>query len=270
MFSPYYFWSGRRDPYNHVAINVAVYGRKASRWAMTERGRRALVHDRSSFAVGPSQLRWDGYTLAINVDEVSAPIPARVRGRIRLYPEALASQDVSLDRAGLHVWQPIAPRARIEVEFTNPGVRWQGHGYFDHNRGEVPLERSFRDWNWSRATLADGAAVLYEGHEKDGAAFNLALRFDRDACAVPVAPPDHAPLSSTPIFWMPRGTRSDEGHHPQVKRTLEDAPFYARSILSTRLFGERVAAVHESLSLTRLDSAIVRQMLPYRMPRAIF
>jgi carotenoid 1,2-hydratase len=50
-------------------------------------------------------------------------------------------------------------------------------------------------------------------------------------------------------------------------QTLEDTPFYARSLLQSSWCGERVTAVHESLSIPRLDSALVRLMLPCRMPR---
>ena len=56
-------------------------------------------------------------------------------------------------------------------------------------------------------------------------------------------------------------------HLASVLSTWEDAPFYARSALETTLFGERVEAVHESLSLTRFVSPIVQWMLPFRMPR---
>jgi carotenoid 1,2-hydratase len=57
------------------------------------------------------------------------------------------------------------------------------------------------------------------------------------------------------------------GEGTRVLRTLEDTPFYARSILDARLMGERVAAVHETLDLRRLDTALVRWMLSFRMPR---
>ena len=30
VFSPYYAWTGRRDPLNHCAVNVALYGPRAS------------------------------------------------------------------------------------------------------------------------------------------------------------------------------------------------------------------------------------------------
>lgn len=70
--------------------------------------------------------------------------------------------------------------------------------------------------------------------------------------------------------WLvERRTRCDAGHDPRVLKTWIDAPFYARSALSTHLYGEPVQAVHESLSLTRFRSPIIQSMLPYRMPRAI-
>ena len=60
--------------------------------------------------------------------------------------------------------------------------------------------------------------------------------------------------------------RGDRGHASVIK-TWEDAPFYARSTLASRLYGEQVVAVQESLDLRRFASPIVQFMLPYRMPR---
>ena len=62
--------------------------------------------------------------------------------------------------------------------------------------------------------------------------------------------------------------RRDKWHlngHPV--RTLEDAPFYARSQLAGRVFGDDVQVMHESLSLDRFQMPIVQAMLPFRMPR---
>jgi carotenoid 1,2-hydratase len=55
----------------------------------------------------------------------------------------------------------------------------------------------------------------------------------------------------------------------RIVKTLESAPFYARSLISTRMQGQRAFAVHESLSLGRFRSAWVQAMLPFRMPRAL-
>jgi carotenoid 1,2-hydratase len=39
-----------------------------------------------------------------------------------------------------------------------------------------------------------------------------------------------------------------------VTQTLEDTPFYVRSVLSSSLLGESVASVHETLNVPRLVS----------------
>ena len=64
-----------------------------------------------------------------------------------------------------------------------------------------------------------------------------------------------------------RGTQADPGGPVRVLKTLEDTPFYARSVLETRLLGQSCHAVHESIDMGRLDTGIVRAMLPFRMPR---
>ena len=57
------------------------------------------------------------------------------------------------------------------------------------------------------------------------------------------------------------------GRDALVVKTLEDAPFYARSLVSTAIAGEAITCVHESLSLTRFSSPVIRALLPFRMPR---
>ena len=236
---------------------------------MTERGRSRVSRDADTFAVGPSAIRWDGDSLVIDIAEISAPLPYKVRGTVRVSPEMIGTTAFTLDPAGRHRWHPVAPRARVEVEMTHPGVRWSGDGYFDSNFGDEPLEAGFDDWHWSRAHLKNDVAVLYEGRRSNGMPFDLALRFDRQGRWHDVAAPPPAQLPRT--GWLiKRATRADAGSRPMVRKTWIDAPFYARSALDTRLFGEDVCAVHESLSLGRFRSAIVQSMLPYRMPRAFW
>ena len=269
VFSPYYKFSGRGRPNNHCAINIALNGPGSNRWAMTERPQHRVDRGKDHFAVGPSALHWDGDTLVIDVNEISAPLPWPVRGQIRVSPEMIGTTAFALDPAGRHRWHPVAPRARVEVDMAHPGISWKGDGYFDSNFGDEPLEDGFVDWHWSRAHLKRDVAVLYEGVRRCGTPFDLALRFDRQGRWHDVAPPPVASLPRT--GWLvKRATRADNGSDPRVIKTWIDAPFYARSALSTRIFGEDVQAVHESLSLNRFRSPIVQSMLPYRMPRAIW
>jgi carotenoid 1,2-hydratase len=271
VFSPWYAWSARERPENHVALNVALYGGGADRWCMTERGRDALRRDRSSLAIGPSSVAWDLDALTIRFDEWTAPvppwptIPKPMRGVVRVRPTGLNAETFRLDAAGRHLWTPIAPRARVEVETDEPGVRWSGTGYLDCNAGSEPLEDAFSDWNWSRAHLGRDTAIAYDLRRRHGTGLGLALRFAPDGRVEPVEPP--SPGRLPPTVW--RVGRTARVEAARLERTWEDTPFYARSTVRGRLLGEDAVAVHESLSLDRLCAPWVRTLLPFRMPRAL-
>lgn len=270
-FSPYYAKARRRgdsDPLNHNSLNVALYG-ECKRWSMTERGRSALQRDASSLQIGPSSLYWDGTSLTIRIDEVTAPLPSRIRGTVRVYPNAVAGTPYHLDHAGRHCWAPIAPRAHVEVKLDRPSLRWSGGGYLDSNWGVEPLEMAFRRWEWSRAMLSDGgAAILYDVTQRDGHKPPLGLRFAPGGEVEPFEAPPHVQLPSTG-WLMRRGTRADPQKIARVTETLEDTPFYTRSVLETHLLGEKVTAMHESVCLDRFSSRVVQAMLPFRIPRAL-
>lgn len=277
VFSPYYVRARRRgpaDPLDHCALNVALYGASGGRWAMTERRRGRVERSPERFDVGPSAMSWDGAALTIEIDEWTVPIPSRLRGRVRLWPDAMPARTYAIDVAGTHRWTPIAPRARLEVEFDRPSLRWSGTGYFDSNAGDEPVERGFARWTWSRADLADDAAVLYDTERADGTRGSLALRFDRAGRATEFEPPPRASLASTSLWRVPRETRGEPAGTAagapaaRVVATFEDTPFYARSLVESQLLGRRVRSVHESLDLRRFASPVVQWMLPFRMPRA--
>lgn len=269
VFSPYYAAARRRgaaDPLDHCAINVALYRPGGNRWAMTERRRSSLDRSADRLSIGPSALAWNGGELAIAVAETTMPVPRRLRGTIRVIPEAMVQRSFALDRGGRHVWQPIAPAARVEVALDHPALRWSGTGYIDSNFGSVPLERDFACWTWSRAAAAGEFTVLYDVERRDGSELSLALRFDRHGDVHPFPPPPPAALPTTP-WRMARSTRSDDGA-AAVARTFEDSPFYTRSAVATRLRGASVLAMHEALSLDRFSQRWVQTLLPFRMPRA--
>lgn len=248
-------------------MNVALYGVGGHRWAMTERGRVALRRDRATLSIGPSALRWDGHELTVRVDEVTVPIPSRVCGEIRLRAPRVFGDSFALDREGRHRWRPLAPCARVEVDLERPSLRWSGHGYLDSNRGEEPLEAAFDGWHWSRCAMPDGGTVvLYDVRRRTDDELGLALRLAPSGVVEPLEPPPLAALPST-RWRIARTTRSDDGRGAGVVQTFEDTPFYARSLVASSLHGERVTAVHESLSLERFRRAWVQGLLPFRMPR---
>jgi carotenoid 1,2-hydratase len=269
VFSPYYKFARRKphaDPENHIAINVALYGAGGHRWTMTERGRRELAHTADTLVVGPSSLRWDGIGLTFEIDEITVPFPSRLKGCVRVIPSGLNRHSFAIDTKGEHHWRPIAPVSRVEVAFEN-GLKWSGNGYFDWNGGKVPLEESFRRWDWSRSSDRDGATIFYDVSLKDGRHEGLALFIHPDGAIVETDPPPLCALPPSPIWRVVRGTRSDANFRGTIVKTLEDTPFYARSIVSSHVAERPVTAMHESLSLDRFVSPIVQCMLPFRMPR---
>lgn len=275
VFSPYYAWARRRgeaDPANHCAINVALYGRSGKRWAMTERAAPALARSTSHLAIGNSSLAWDGRGLAIDINEVTVPFPSRLRGKVRVIPQAINPQTFTICGHGDHNWRPIAPLARIELAFSSPVLSWSGQGYFDHNFGAAPLEDAFSFWTWSRSVEPGATTIFYDvataAQVKDQDINPpLALRFDRagNHNAISDVP---APANLGRTRWgIARATRCDEDATPKVVETLEDAPFYTRSVVQSTVHGARTVSMHESLSLKRFSSPIVQAMLPFKMPR---
>ena len=70
---------------------------------------------------------------------------------------------------------------------------------------------------------------------------------------------------AAPGWRVPRSQRSDTP--PRLQQTLEDAPFYARSLVQADWLGQPVLAMHESLRRDRFARPWVQAMLPFRMPR---
>ena len=233
---------------------------------MTERGGRQVQRDASHLCIGPSSLTWEGDTLVVRIDEITAPWPSRIRGSLRLHPATRLERAWPLDDAGRHHWQPIAPCARVEVDLQAPGLRWSGAGYMDANRGGAPLAHAFTGWDWSRASHRGDTFVLYDIRPRSGDVHCLALRFDAAGTLEPVEAPDLFALPRS-AWGLRRATRADPGHAVRIVRELENGPFYARAVLASSLRGVPLVAIHESLSLERFSAPWVQMLLPFRMPR---
>ncbi|MEL6198387.1 MAG: carotenoid 1,2-hydratase [Pseudomonadota bacterium] len=270
VFSPYYWYRGHARPEDHVTINVALYGPR-HHWAMTERGESALERTATTFRVGPSAMAWDGARLTLDFDERSTPFPRLergypMRGRIVLHAETLGTEEMALTEDGRHRWQPLAPTARVEVDVAEPALSWRGHGYMDTNSGSEMLEDGFRRWDWSRARLSDGRAViLYDMEAKDGTPTTLALEIREDGKPRPIGVPVNR-VALRRGWWGVRRRTLSEGD-AFLHRAFEDSPFYTRAAIETELMGEHVLAVHETLDCRRFASPVVKAMLPMRMPR---
>ena len=274
VFSPYYAAARRRDagePENHCAFNMILYGPGGrKKWSMTERPRSALERSETCLRIGPSQVRWDGQRLIAEINEVCTPFPRRMHGTVTVTPAPLTGHSLWLDSLGRHRWHPLAPIAQVKVDMKSPAERWEGRGYLDSNEGNEPLPQGFSGWDWSRETLPGGdCRVRYETRAHAAQPRRLSLRFrpdgsliaDDDSCSTAVLP-------STNVWRIPRQTLTDTASPwPSVERTLEDTPFYARSLVRIGDGEAQRHAVHESLCLRRFEQRWVQTLLPFRMPR---
>ncbi len=231
---------------------------------MTERGVRSLSREAHALTIGPSSIRFNGTSLVFKIDERSSPWPSPIRGEVRVTPHTLLSTRYNLDGVGRHRWQPIAPSARIDVNLDFPSMRWTGDAYCDTNEGDEPLARGVRAWHWMRGTIDDDAVVVYDVQNRARAETSLALRFSKDGRVASFVPPPSRALPSSK-WRLSRSARSNGA--ASVIQSLDDTPFYARSVVSTRLCGRDMSCVHESLDLDRFASPIVQSMLPFRMRR---
>lgn len=243
---------------------MALYGARGASWAFTERDGTALARGARWMLLGESLLEWQGDALVMRLDERTVPWPGRIRGTLRFHPDALGQRSFALDAAARHGWQPVAPLGRVDVALERPAWRWQGSAYLDANWGAAPLEADFRAWSWSRARIGRRAVILYDVTRRDAGRASLALACDAAGTIADIEPPP--PQTLPPTRWrLPRPLRAEAP--PRLLRTLEDAPFYARSLLAAPLLGTAATAVHESLSLDRFRARWVQALLPFRILR---
>jgi carotenoid 1,2-hydratase len=270
VFSPFYAKARRAagpvDPLGHCSMNVALYGPGSSAWVLTERGAGAVTRGREELAIGPSHMRWEGSSFVIDFDERSAPLGTRVAGTVRIHPEELGGETVHLDAAGRHRWTPIAPLARAEVELRHPSLRWKGAAYLDSNGGDRPLEQDFSRWDWSRVASKKGARVTYDVDRRDGSRLLFARAFEHGGRAHDLPAVARVPGERT-LWGLDRKLHASPGERPALLETLEDTPFYARSLVRVDRQGPSAIGTQETLCLDRFQRPWVQFLLPYRMRR---
>lgn len=251
------------SPLDFCALNVAVQHRGRSAWVMTEHPRSRVTRTASTLAFGESHLRWEGDALCVSLVERSAPWGRPVRGTLKIRPTFLNDEVVTLDPAADHAWCPRAPSARVEVRLSEPDVRFEGSGYVDANAGARPLEESFTSWNWSRVSHGDEVGIAYDVVMRDGSEHARGLHLD--ARGRGPSRGLHASRLAPTTFGLSRLVRSESPTPARLVKTLEDGPFYARSLVETGLGGRAVVGMHETVSLTRFASRWVQTLLPFRM-----
>jgi carotenoid 1,2-hydratase len=246
-------------------MNVALYGPSRSWWALTERTIAREARRPDGVTLGASTMRREGDELVVDIDEVTPWTTRRLRGRITLAVEEAPSATFALDAGGHHVWCPLAPSGAIDVRLTEPGVRFRGRGYHDANAGDRPLGATFQGWTWSRAHVGGRTLVTFDVRERDGFTRGRAMTIEHGTM-VPLESLGTQPLPRS-RWALRRTTRADAGSCPTISRSLEDGPFYARDVITTRIAGETVRAMHETLSVDRVQRRWVNVLLGFRMRR---
>ena len=273
VFSPWYFRArqqGEASPLQHAAINLSIRHRGKLVWVMNERAIAPAARSERRLQLGQgTQLFWQDGQLHWQIDEQTKPffsrMPPRVRGTLVLTPVVHHGATALLDAAGQHRWCAVAPHARLEVQLQSPNLTFAGNAYHDANWGDAALETAFAGWHWSRAPLRDGTAVCYDTTGLDGQRRALFRWFGKDGSMRELEAPSPAPLP-TGAWGVQRATATDNGA-ARLVQTLEDSPFYVRSLVEGQWLGERAVAVHESLDLQRFSAGWVRFLLPFRSRR---
>jgi carotenoid 1,2-hydratase len=272
VFSPRYYRArrlGATDPYDHCALNVALYGENLDRWVFTEYDRTRTQCSDDTLRLGHNRLEYTDDSLICHIDDLTAPLPSRVRGTVRLDCTRGGGPPVRLLPGREHLWRVIVPCGEVHVDLQQPRLTWRGQGYFDSNNGDEPLEVAFQHWSWLRATTAARRTlVVYHLSPSCGAEVTHALEFDpQGSCSVFDAPPAVSLRKSS--WGIPRQVATEDPARAQLRSVLENAPFYVRSVVDTQLCGETVTAIHECASLERFQSPWVRSLLPFRMRRSL-
>ena len=278
VFSPYYARArkrGKSAASEHCSVNVALYG-APWRWCMTERtaaSMRASGHaHEQQMSLGKSQIQFEKNCLRVSIDEITVPLPTRIRGELSISLPTYELDRFPLDTVSsidaAHFWQPIAPQAPISVSFDSPNLDWKGKAYVDSNYGSAPLESSFKRWVWSRSHAPDNStSILYDVVDKQGNSSRKTLKFGADGLQSEHLAEQVQNLSPTRYWRVPRQARTPPATRILDVQTLEDTPFYSRSRFKEMTGDEIHTTVHESLYLDRFDTPWVRCLLPFRMPR---
>lgn len=280
VFSPWYFSrlaAGERAlPREHCAINVALSSKAfgaPSRWVFSEY--RGFIGDPSrGMSVGRSSLvreRDGAYELWLDDRAPTYSLPRSLKGRVRFVLDGPTGVSEAgpylLDPRGRHRWAPVAPRCRVDAEFSEPSLRFRGVGYHDLNHGDEPLGAAFARWHWARAHEPGRSRVRYDRTLRDGARRVLEV----DCAANELRSCDRVarePMRLRVGGWAlmePAALQLDDRTTLVDVRRVESSPFYARYTARTAAGDPAVA---EHLDLERFASPSMQRMLPFRARRS--
>lgn len=211
-------------PEEHSAVNFALYqSGKRIAWVMTEYPR-GCWRD-GEVAIGSSSLRIDrSGRVTIEIAERTAPWGRPVQALIDLEPLAPGLRELELVPGSPHFWHPRAPYAQATVEIASHGLRFEGRGYFDSNRGGELLGPQLPGWRWARLHSEDTTEILYEPPHST-------IHICAGATGTSMRRNPERPVELTRTGWglaVPRTFAPATWPSLSEPRLLESSPFYAR------------------------------------------
>ncbi len=274
VFSPYYFRARKKNaatnPDNYCALNIAFHENQKKYWCMTERSAKHVYRSSEIFEMANSSITWNGSYLEFKIQEYTVPLPSKVSGVVRVHPHYINTNNYFLEDSQKHAWCPIAPCSHVEVEMQRPNFQWHATGYFDSNWGAEPLENGFRSWNWSCTKMNEEERVIqYHTVNRNNTNTDLGFHFASDGKITAREQQIAKILPETKIWRVPRKAYVEDDRNVNVLKTLEDTPFYSRSVLNSETQDKSILTIHESLELDRFKKPLTQFMLPFRMPRQL-
>ena len=213
---------------------------------MTERGRRALqARHGHTWTIGPSALAWDGTALTIGIDEITRAVPvAHARHGARHPGGAHRPAPSGWTRAAAIAGGRSRPARGSRSSSTSPACAGAATAISTATPATSRWKTAFTTGTGRAPAPRDGSRHALRRARRDGghavAGIGAAIR---TGSVEQFEPPPRRHLPTT--RWLARGARAPGRMRARPRRwpqTLEDAPFYARSVLATHLLGEPVTA----------------------------
>ncbi len=90
-----------------------------------------------------------------------------------------------------HTWNLVQPRSKVEGTLRllqgsdlRHDVPFQGTGYHDHNTGQEPMKKEFKDWYWGRFHFPELTLVYYAMNRREGSQYQAWLMNREDLSIV--------------------------------------------------------------------------------------
>lgn len=171
---------------NHPAVSISVYRNgKTVYYSMSEYAPSDAMFNRDSISIRIGEHTMEGFVdendqlvYALRLSE-TLPGGDRISGMLRFTspkPNTDLWKDVRINPPVTeHKWNLVQPLANVKGVLSitksdsyDKPVIFEGVGYHDHNIGNEPMRKSFKDWYWGRIHFNDFTLVYYIMNQREG------------------------------------------------------------------------------------------------------